>query len=79
MLCRAVLVFCVVITGRWLPAGEAVRLKATADVWLSDAIPQERNTSSGKCSRLKLKTMNISVDKLTPLQKKYLKSWEMGT
>lgn len=30
-------------------------------------------------SRLKLKSMGISIDTLTPEQKKYLKSWEMGT
>ncbi len=45
----------------WLPsvalAGETVRLKATADVWLSDAVAQERNSSSGKCPRFKLKTI----------------------
>lgn len=28
---------------------------------------------------LKLKSMGISIDKLTPEQKKYLSSWEMGT
>jgi adenosylhomocysteinase len=28
---------------------------------------------------LKLKAMGIKIDKLTPEQKKYLKSWEMGT
>ncbi len=30
-------------------------------------------------SRLKLKSMGIKIDVLTPAQKKYLKSWEMGT
>lgn len=30
-------------------------------------------------SRLKLKSMGISIDTLTPAQKKYLQSWEMGT
>ena len=30
-------------------------------------------------SALKLKSMGISIDKLTPEQKKYLASWEMGT
>ncbi|NQS98451.1 MAG: adenosylhomocysteinase [candidate division Zixibacteria bacterium] len=30
-------------------------------------------------SRLKLKTMNIGIDTLTPEQEKYLKSWEIGT
>jgi adenosylhomocysteinase len=30
-------------------------------------------------ARLKLKAMGIKVDKLTPEQKKYLSSWEMGT
>lgn len=30
-------------------------------------------------ARLKLDSMGASVDKLTPEQKKYLKSWEMGT
>jgi adenosylhomocysteinase len=28
---------------------------------------------------LKLKSMGISIDRLTPEQKKYLASWEMGT
>ena len=28
---------------------------------------------------LKLKSMGIKIDKLTPEQKKYLASWEMGT
>ena len=30
-------------------------------------------------ARMKLKTMNVSIDKLTPEQKKYLASWTMGT
>ena len=30
-------------------------------------------------SRLKLKTMNIEIDRLTEEQEKYLSSWEMGT
>jgi adenosylhomocysteinase len=30
-------------------------------------------------SRLKLKSMGIKIDVLTPAQKKYLSSWEMGT
>jgi len=30
-------------------------------------------------ARLKLKTMGASMDTLTPEQKKYLASWEMGT
>lgn len=30
-------------------------------------------------ARLKLKAMGIKVDKLTPEQKKYLESWELGT
>ncbi|MEK7196755.1 MAG: adenosylhomocysteinase [Nitrospirota bacterium] len=30
-------------------------------------------------SRLKLKSMGIKIDVLTPAQKKYLQSWEMGT
>jgi adenosylhomocysteinase len=28
---------------------------------------------------LKLKSMNVKIDRLTPAQKKYLASWEMGT
>ena len=39
------------------PKGETVRLKATADVWLSDAIESERNSSAGKASRFKIKTI----------------------
>jgi adenosylhomocysteinase len=30
-------------------------------------------------ARLKLKSMGIKIDVLTPEQKKYLASWEMGT
>jgi len=30
-------------------------------------------------ARLKLKSMGIEIDKLTPQQKKYLSSWQMGT
>ena len=30
-------------------------------------------------ARLKLKSMGIKIDQLTPLQKKYLASWELGT
>jgi adenosylhomocysteinase len=30
-------------------------------------------------ARLKLKAMGASMDRLTPEQKKYLASWEMGT
>ncbi|OIO07357.1 adenosylhomocysteinase [Candidatus Falkowbacteria bacterium CG_4_9_14_3_um_filter_36_9] len=30
-------------------------------------------------AKLKLKSMGISIDKLTPEQKKYLESWEIGT
>ena len=32
-----------------------------------------------KIARLKLESMNISIDVLTPEQEKYLNSWEMGT
>jgi len=30
-------------------------------------------------ARLKLKSMGIAIDRLSPEQKKYLASWEMGT
>jgi hypothetical protein len=36
---------------------EVARLDATADVWLSDANANERNTSAGKHERIKLKTI----------------------
>jgi adenosylhomocysteinase len=32
-----------------------------------------------KIAELKLKAMNINIDKLTPQQRKYLSSWHMGT
>ncbi len=32
-----------------------------------------------RIARLKLKAMDIAIDRLTPEQKKYLASWEMGT
>jgi len=37
--------------------GDTVRLKATADIWLSDANEQERDSSAGQCPRLKLKSI----------------------
>jgi len=40
----------------WLHAGETVRLKATADIWLSDC-GDERNTSAGKCGQFKIKSI----------------------
>lgn len=39
------------------PKGEIVRLRSTADVWLSDANPEERISSSGKCSVWKIKSI----------------------
>ncbi len=39
-------------------------------------VPQEIDNEVG---RLKLKSMNISIDKLTREQQKYLESWEEGT
>lgn len=36
-------------------------------------------TVDQEIAALKLKSMGISIDKLTPEQKKYLASWEMGT
>ncbi len=32
-----------------------------------------------RIARLKLKALNVKIDKLTPEQKKYLASWELGT
>jgi adenosylhomocysteinase len=40
------------------------------------SIPAEIDDS---IARLKLESMGIKIDKLTPEQKKYLASWEMGT
>jgi adenosylhomocysteinase len=39
-------------------------------------VPQNIDT---EIARLKLNAMGIKVDTLTPEQKKYLASWEMGT
>jgi len=36
---------------------ETVRLKATADVWLSDATDEERDSSSGQAERFKIKSI----------------------
>jgi adenosylhomocysteinase len=30
-------------------------------------------------ARLKLESMGVSIDRLTPEQEKYLSSWDMGT
>jgi adenosylhomocysteinase len=40
------------------------------------AVPCEIDDS---VADLKLKSMEISIDKLTPEQQKYLSAWEMGT
>jgi len=40
------------------------------------SVPEKIDSS---ISRLKLKSMGIKIDSLTPAQKKYLCSWEMGT
>ncbi len=40
-----------------LAFAETIKLRATADVWLSDANEQERNSSSGKVDRFKLKSI----------------------
>jgi adenosylhomocysteinase len=32
-----------------------------------------------KIARLKLKTMGIKIDQLTPAQRRYLSTWEIGT
>ena len=39
-------------------------------------VPTEVDTG---VARIKLKAKGIKIDKLTPEQKKYLSSWEMGT
>jgi len=39
-------------------------------------VPTEVDTG---VARIKLKAKGINIDKLTPEQKKYLSSWEMGT
>jgi adenosylhomocysteinase len=36
-------------------------------------------TIDKEIARLKLAGMGVQIDKLTPEQKKYLASWEMGT
>lgn len=40
------------------------------------AVPEEIDR---KIAELKLKSMGITIDKLTPVQEEYLNSWEMGT
>jgi adenosylhomocysteinase len=40
------------------------------------SVPQDIDT---EIARLKLDSMGVKIDKLTPEQKKYLTSWEMGT
>jgi len=50
------LVFVCVLPGI-ASAAETVRLKATADIWLSDATPEERVSSAGKCPQFKIKSI----------------------
>lgn len=40
------------------------------------AVPEDIDK---EIARLKLNAMGIRIDRLTPEQKKYLASWEMGT
>jgi hypothetical protein len=53
--CVLLLTSGVALVGR--AGAEVVRLPATADIWVSDANTAERNTSSGKNRRIKLKTI----------------------
>nr|NIP37466.1 adenosylhomocysteinase [Candidatus Dadabacteria bacterium]NIS09302.1 adenosylhomocysteinase [Candidatus Dadabacteria bacterium]NIV40792.1 adenosylhomocysteinase [Candidatus Dadabacteria bacterium]NIX14301.1 adenosylhomocysteinase [Candidatus Dadabacteria bacterium]NIY20834.1 adenosylhomocysteinase [Candidatus Dadabacteria bacterium] len=39
-------------------------------------VPEKVDTS---VAEMKLKSLNVKIDKLTPEQDKYLNSWEMGT
>ncbi len=40
------------------------------------SVPQDIDK---EIARLKLNAMGVKIDKLTPEQKQYLESWEMGT
>ena len=46
---------------------------------LANAVHVVPPVIDGEIARIKLKTMGSSIDRLTPEQKKYLASWEMGT
>lgn len=46
---------------------------------LSPRVHQVPKDIENWIARLKLKSMNIEIDQLTPEQQKYLTSWEMGT
>lgn len=43
---------------------------------IANSVPQDIDT---EIARLKMNAMGVKIDKLTPEQKKYLASWEMGT
>ncbi len=59
--------------------------------WANQSMPVQNSTSlenevygvpeeiDKELARLKLNAMGVRIDKLTPEQKKYLASWEMGT
>jgi len=55
---RATIGVCLLASGLMTaaPAAQTVRLKATADIWLSDC-GDERNTSAGKCPQFKIKSI----------------------
>jgi len=55
-ICYITALFLVIICSG-VSSAETVKLEATADIWLSDANSEERNSSSGKCREFKLKSI----------------------
>jgi hypothetical protein len=57
MRCLSILLLLVVVALPPVSVADTVRLKATADIWLSDANESERSTSAGAADRIKLKSI----------------------
>jgi len=60
-------------------ANQALSIKYIAEHKLDVGVYNVPDEIDKKVAVLKLKTMNIEIDKLTDEQIKYLNSWEEGT
>ncbi|HIE33902.1 MAG TPA: adenosylhomocysteinase [Candidatus Altiarchaeales archaeon] len=60
-------------------ANQALAVKYLLENELKPGVYKIPREIDENIAQLKLKTMNIEIDKLTPRQKKYLESWEEGT
>ena len=60
-------------------AGQALTLRWLAGTKLQPGVHDVPSEVDREIARLKLTTMGVSIDELTPEQREYLASWKVGT